>query len=67
MNNMEGLQPDSLVDMMVEELEALGHESTDIVENLGVLILPEWPNALEITNELHGLCEAVLEAHCLNQ
>ncbi len=49
--------------MMVEELEALCHELTD---NLQVLILPEWSNALEITNELNGLWEAV-EDHCLNQ
>jgi hypothetical protein len=66
MNNMEGLQPNPLVDMMLEELETLRHQLTDIVENLGDLILPEWSNALEFTNELHGLREAV-EAHCLNR
>jgi hypothetical protein len=62
---MEGLQPNPLVDMMLEELETLRHQLTDIVENLGDLILPEWSNALEITNELNGLC-GLVELHCLN-
>jgi hypothetical protein len=66
MNNMEGLQPVPLDDMMVEELEALRHQFKDIAENLGVLILPEWSDALEITNELHRLREAV-DDHCLNR
>jgi hypothetical protein len=66
MNNMEGLQPNPLVDMTMEELEVLRHQLKDIAENLGVLILPEWSNALEITNELHGLQEAV-DDHCLNR
>jgi hypothetical protein len=65
-NNMEGLQPNQLVDMTVEELEALHNELTDIAENLQVLILPEWSHALEINNELNGVREAV-EARCLNQ
>jgi hypothetical protein len=64
MNN-KVLQPNPLVNMTVEELEALCHQLTDIAENLGVLIHPEWSNALEITNELHGLREAV-DDHCLN-
>jgi hypothetical protein len=66
MNNMEGLQPNLLLDMMVEVLEVLRHQLSDIAENLGLLISPEWSNELEITNELHGLSE-VVDAHCLNQ
>jgi hypothetical protein len=65
MNNMEGLQPNRLVDMTVEELEALHHQLQDIVEKLRVLIIPDWSNALEITNELYWLREAV-DDHCLN-
>jgi hypothetical protein len=65
-NNTEGLQPNPLVDMTVEEHEAFCHELTDIAKNLGVLILLELFNALDITNEINGLQEAV-EAHCLNQ
>ncbi len=53
-------------DMTAEELEVLCHQSTDIPKILGVLILPEWSNTFETTNEVHGLQEAV-EAHCLNQ
>jgi hypothetical protein len=47
-NNIEGFQPNPLVDMMMEELEALRHDLTDIAENLHILILSEWSNALEI-------------------
>ncbi len=49
----------------MEELDALCRQFKDIAENLGVLILPEWSNALEIINELHRLREAV-DDHCLN-
>ncbi len=60
--NMEGLQPNPLVDMMVEELEVLHHQLTYNAENLWDLICPEWSNALEILNEL-----VAVEVHCLNQ
>jgi hypothetical protein len=66
MNNTEGFHPDPLADMMVEELDALCRQFKDIVENLGDLILPEWSSALDITNEIHRLREAV-DDHSLNQ
>ncbi len=40
--------------------------SVQKVKNLGDLILPEWSSALDITNELHRLWEAV-DDHSLNQ
>jgi hypothetical protein len=33
----------------------------NVAQNLADLLLPEWPSALNITNELHRLCEAVDE------
>jgi hypothetical protein len=33
----------------------------NVTENLADLLLPEWPSALDITNELHRLHEAVDE------
>jgi hypothetical protein len=65
MNHTEGLQPNPLVDMTVEELDALHRQLKDITENLGDLICPEWFSALDITNELHRLREAV-DDHLLN-
>jgi hypothetical protein len=58
-NNTDGLQPDPLVDMTVEKLDARCRQFKDILENLGDCIRPEWSNALDITNELHRLQEAV--------
>jgi hypothetical protein len=66
MNNTEGLLLDPLVDMTVEELDALCCQSKDIVENLEDLSHSEWSSALDITNELHRLRE-VVDDHSLNQ
>ncbi len=51
---------------MVEEVANLCNQLKNIAQNLTDLILPEWPSALEITNELHRLREAVDE-YSLNQ
>jgi hypothetical protein len=59
---MEVAQPVPLVKMMVEKLEELHNELTNIAEKLQVLILPEWSNAFKIRNELHELRE-VVEVH----
>ena len=61
MNNTEWVSPNPLVDMMVEEVANLCNQLKNIAQNLTDLILPEWPSALEITNELHRLREAVDE------
>ncbi len=37
------------------------HQLKNIAENLADFLLPEWPSALDITNELHGLRKAVDE------
>jgi hypothetical protein len=52
--------------MMVEELTNLRRQSKKIAKNLADLLLHEWPSALDITNELHRLQEAVDE-YSLNQ
>jgi hypothetical protein len=52
--------------MTVKELDALCRQLTNIAENLEDLICPEWSSALDITNELHRLQEAV-DDHSLNQ
>jgi hypothetical protein len=59
MNNMEWVPPNPSVDMTVEELDALCRQLKNIAKNLEDLICPEWSNALDITNELHRLREAV--------
>jgi hypothetical protein len=66
MNKTEGLPPNLLVDMTVEELDALRCQLKDIAENLEDLICPEWSSALDITNELRRLREAV-DDHSLKQ
>ena len=66
MKGVEWVPPNPLVDMMVEELAGLCYQLKNIAENLADLLLPEWPSALDITNELHRLCEAVDE-YSLNQ
>jgi hypothetical protein len=55
MNNTEWVPPNPLVDMTVEELDALCHKIKNIAENLKDFILPEWSSALDITNELYRL------------
>jgi hypothetical protein len=65
-NNTEWVPPNPLVDMAVEELDALCRQLKDIVENFEDLIRPEWPSALDITNELRRFWEAV-DDHSLNR
>ncbi len=57
----EWVLPNPSVVMMVEDLAKLCHQLKNIAENLADLFLPEWPSALDITNELHRLREAVDE------
>jgi hypothetical protein len=47
--------------MMEENLANLWRQSKSIEKNLADLLLHEWPSALDITNELHRLQEAVDE------
>jgi hypothetical protein len=53
MSNTEWVPLNPLVDMLVEELDALCHQLKNIVENLEDLICPEWSSAIDITNKLH--------------
>jgi hypothetical protein len=67
MNNTEWVPPNPLVDMTVEELDALCCQLRNVAEILEDLIHPEWSSALDmITNELHRLQDAV-DDHSLNQ
>jgi hypothetical protein len=66
MNDTEWVPPNPLVDMMVEELTKLCRQLKNVAQNLADLLLPEWPSALDITNELHRLPDAVNE-YSLNQ
>jgi hypothetical protein len=61
MNDTEWVPPNLLVDMMVEEVAKLCRQLKNIAQNLADIYLPKWPNALDITNELHRLREAVDE------
>ncbi len=61
MKDTEWVPLNPLVDMTVEELANLCHQLRNVAENLADLHLPEWPSALDITNELHRLREAVDE------
>jgi hypothetical protein len=60
MNDTEWVPPNPSVDMTVKELAKLCHQLKNIAQNLTDLLLPEWPSALDITNELHRLREAVM-------
>jgi hypothetical protein len=53
MKDTEWVLPNPSVDMTVEELTDLHHQLKNVAENLADLLLPEWPSALDITNELH--------------
>jgi hypothetical protein len=64
--DMEWVPPNPLVDMTVEALANLRHQLKNIAENLADLLLHKWSSALDITNELHRLQEAVDE-YSLNQ
>jgi hypothetical protein len=66
MKDMEWVPPYPSVDMMVEDLTNLRHCLKNIAKNLTDLFVREWPSALDITNELHRLQEAVDE-YSLNQ
>jgi hypothetical protein len=60
MNNTVWALPNPSVNMMVEEVAKLCRQLKTIAQNLTDLLLPEWPSsALDITNELHRLREAV--------
>ncbi len=56
---MEEILPNPLVDVTVEELDALRHQLKNILENLEDLIRLEWSSAFDITNELHKIEETV--------
>jgi hypothetical protein len=66
MKDTEWVPPNPLVDMMEEDLANLRRQLKNIAKNLANLLLHEWPSALDITNELHRLREAVDE-YSLNQ
>jgi hypothetical protein len=55
MKDTEWVPPNPLVDMMVEDLANLRRQLRKITDDLGDLLLHEWPSALDITNELHRL------------
>jgi hypothetical protein len=61
MKDTEWVLPNPSVDMMVEDLANLRHQLKNVANNLTDLLLHEWPSALDITNELHRLQEAVNE------
>jgi hypothetical protein len=65
MKDMEWIPPNPSVDMTVEDLANLWHQIKNIAKNLIDLLVHEWPSALDITNELHRLQEAV-EEYSLN-
>ncbi len=52
--------------MTVEDLANLRRQLKNIAKNLTELLVHKWPSALDITNELHILQEAVDE-YSLNQ
>jgi hypothetical protein len=52
--------------MTVEDLANLRCQLKNVAKNLTELLVHEWPSALDITNELHRLQEAVNE-YSLNQ
>ncbi len=58
MKDTEWVPPNPLVDMMVANLR---HQLKNIAKNLADVFLHKWPSALDITNELHRLQEAVDE------
>jgi hypothetical protein len=66
MKDTEWVLPYPSVDMMVRDLANLWRQFKNIAKNLTDLLVHEWPSALDITNELHRLREAVGE-YSLNQ
>jgi hypothetical protein len=61
MKDTEWVPPNPLVDITVEDLANLQRQLKNVAKNLADLLLHEWPSALDITNELHRLQEAVDE------
>jgi hypothetical protein len=61
MKDTKWVPPNPSVVMTVEDLANLQRQLKKIAKNLRDLLLHEWPNALDITNELHRLQEAVDE------
>jgi hypothetical protein len=61
MKDTEWVLPKPLMDMVEEDLANLWRQLKNIAKNLADLLLHEWPSALDITNELHRLQEAVDE------
>jgi hypothetical protein len=61
MKDAEWILPHPSMDMTEEDLANLRRQSKNIAKNLADLLLHEWPSALDITNELHRLREAVDE------
>ncbi len=61
MKDTEWVPPNPSVDMMVEDLTNLRRQLKNVAKNLTELLVNEWPSALDITNELHRLREAVDE------
>jgi hypothetical protein len=61
MKDVEWVPPNPSVDMTVEDPANLWHQIKNVAENLADLLLPEWPSALDIMNELHRLRKAVNE------
>ncbi len=57
--------PNPLANMTVEDLANLRRQLKNVAKNLTDLLLHEWPSALDITNELHRLQEA-LDEYSLN-
>ncbi len=66
MKDTEWVSPYPSVDMTVEDLANLRHWLKNIAKNLRDILVHEWPSALDITNELHRLQEAV-DGYFLNQ
>ncbi len=61
MKDTEWVPLNPSVDLMVEDLANLWRQLKNVANNLSDLLLHEWPSALDITNELHRLQEAVDE------
>jgi hypothetical protein len=61
MKDTEWVPLNPLVDMTEEDLAYLWHQLKIVAKNLADLLLHVWPSALDITNELHRLQEAVDE------
>jgi hypothetical protein len=66
MKDTEWVPPNLSVDMTEEDLANLWHQLKNVAKNLADLLLHERPSALDITNELLRLQEAVDE-YSLNQ